>query len=394
MGKNYLIRFRWLLDTIMQRGYISVIDNRHRLFKRRMKRYESLPMEERLAKFRNEVRKAESAIFDIIDGKYGGSIYRMSDNKDDMEIVRHYIGCRYFALCKMFEIHCTDREVEHVKKQNEHLFQLTNDMFSRTGQMFRHLLDMPLDEKDDDIDVEGILRFWGDSEQDVLRLEDDEFYGSDFVRMIPIVAFAEEEDGGLPIMNCFPRWRTGDSLNSSMTDEELGLENSLDDGTSWVEAWLNHPKLQHILFCYATHAIVTHSDFSIPDLIRMNTFEVKVRTDIQQISERDGSRLHWWTKCDEHQLADKFLHEAEHRPEGMTKGEFIWQRVVEYFRFEEMDEQDRRLNESRMRLKEDGKFQVNNMGCFPANRMESLPDCRNDDSQIENFLRKAFKLCH
>ncbi len=33
-------------------------------------------------------------------------------------------------------------------------------MFERTGRMYRYILDMPLDEKDDDIEVEGTLRYW------------------------------------------------------------------------------------------------------------------------------------------------------------------------------------------------------------------------------------------
>lgn len=117
--------------------------------------------------------------------------------------------------------------------------------------------------------------------------------------------------------------------------------------------------------CYATHAVVTHYLYSIPDFLRMNTFEVKVEVKLQQICEQDGSRLWWWDNCNERQFADKFLHEAEHRPEGMSKGEFIWKRVVEYFEFEERDESD---------------------------SISSLPDCRKDDSLIEEFLKKAYSI--
>lgn len=364
-------------------------------FHERMDWYESLPIKERLDQYRKELKDAEAKILDIVDGKYEGHLLKICDCIDDMDRLEWYLGNRYYALSKMFAIHCSDAEVKRIEEQNAHLLDLTNDLFSRTGKMFRYILDMPLEEKDDDIDVEGTLKYWGEEEQDILRLEDDVFYGSNFARMIPIVAFIEREHhGDVPLIQCFPHWDKKDRKNSSMTDKELGVENELDDGTTWAESWLVHPKLNHIVMCYVTHAIITHNDYSIVDYMRMNTFEVKVTVELQQICEQDGSRLWWWENCGERQFIDKFLHEAEHRPVEMSKGEFIYNRVVEYFDFDGRDECDREAVRRNLEFEQKypGSTIKHDNSIYKADRMASLPDCRKDDSLIDEFLKKAYSI--
>ena len=362
----------------------------------RMDSYESLPEEERLEKYREEIRTAEAKIIEIIDVKNDGSLLKAGDSIDDMDTIEHYLGNRYYALSKMFAIHCSDAEVKRIEEQNAHLLELSNDMYSRTGKMFRYMVAMPLEEKDDDIEVEGTLRYWGDDEQDVLRLEDDEFYASDFMRMIPVIEFIEREHhGDLAIMECFPSWRKGDGLDyASMTDEQLDVVNTLDDGQTWAESWLRHPKLDHIVMCYATHAVDTHYDYSIVDFMRMNTFEVKVNVKLQQICEQDGTRLWWWERCSEQQFREKFLHEAEHRPVGMSKGEFLWKRITEYFSFEERDEDEREVLRHNQELNErrPGSRIELDPANFRADRMASLPDCRQDDSLVDEFLKVAYRI--
>ena len=282
------------------------------------------------------------------------------DNKK--EAVDTLLSERYLILSKMFELHCSDAEVKRFESLNERLFTLSGDMFSRTGKMYRQILSSPLEEKDDDLTVEGSLCYWGDSAQDVLHLEDDEYYRSDFTKMIIVNAMLQQDKlGDMEVMTCNPYWDASKGLKPTMSDEELGLVNTLDDGTTWAEGWIRHPKLEHICVCYAAHALITHSGYSIPDFLRLNTFEAKVKVTVQQISEQDGKRCWWWKKCQEQQFTDKFLHEAEHRPSGQSLGEFIWNRGVEYFDLNETDDA--------------GK----------------LPDCRKDDSQTIAFMHALWQ---
>lgn len=307
--------------------------------------------------YHSELAERERKILSITGDPLDCRNFSWLKDENKKEEVQSLLSERYRILSEMFELHCSDAEAKRFESQNERLYSLTRDMFSRTGKMYRQMLSSPLEEKDDDLTVEGCLRYWGDTAQDVLHLEDDEYYRSDFIKMIVVNAMLwQEKLGDMEVMTCSPYWNASMELKPTMSDEELGLENTLDDGTTWAEGQIRHPKLEHICVCYATHALITHSGYSIPDFLRLNTFEVKVTVMIQQISEHDGSRLWWWKNCREQQFADKFLHEAEHRPSGQSLGDFIWNRGIEYFDKTESTD------------------------------IEKLPDCRHDDTMIPSFL--------
>ena len=70
----------------------------------------------------------------------------------------------------------------------------------------------------------------------------------------------------------------------------------MDDEDSWAEGALRHPKLAHIKICYALHALCTHMNWSIPDILRINDFSIEVKLTVQQFSDQEKNRLWWWDK--------------------------------------------------------------------------------------------------
>ncbi len=246
----------------------------------RMRSYDALPEEECAEKLRSEVRDFESRILAITGDPLETLWWDSVKPKNVAEYVDGLLGLRYYALTRLFKIHCTNAEVRRIEQVNAKLLEMTREMFLRTGQVYRHFLNMPRDMSGEDIEVEGTLNYWEDFE--VLHLEDDDYYGSDFRHIIPIIAYMDGLlHGGLPIISCIPGYDPDHKFNSSMSDRELGLENKLDDGVSWAEAGLHDERLSHIVFCYASHAIITHKDFSIPDYMRMDEYEVKVNIQYQ-----------------------------------------------------------------------------------------------------------------
>ena len=375
--------------------YWEQLHKEWKVYHERMESYESLPEEERLDKYREEIRDAEAKIKGLIGDTKVEFLWKKVKTEDELDALEHYVDLRYYALNKMFAIHCTDQEVRRLEQLNDKLLTLSNQMYARTASFYRHILDMPKEEKDDDIEIEGSLRYWDDGYSTILELEDDAFYGSDFKMMLPVVAYVEREHrGDLAAMDCYARESMDGVHNSSMTDAELDLVNTLDDGKTWADGALWHPKLGHIVFCYAIHALATHNNYCIPDLLRMNDFEVKIEMKLQQFSEQDGSRLWWWTKCSERQFIDKFLHEAEHRPVEKTLGEFIWRRGIEYFDLEDWDECEREGRERAekydgTRLKKKTPEELDEL--YPCNHVSSLPDCRHDDTKVEDFLKALYR---
>ncbi len=244
----------------------------------RLRSYDGLPEEECVEKLRCEIRGFESSILAITGDPIETCWWDTVKPDNVADYVEELLGFRYYALTRLFEIHCTEAEVRRIERVNDKLLEMTREMFERTGQVYRYFLDMPRDRSEEELEVEGTLRYWEDAEP--LRLEDDDFYGSDFRRIIPIIAYlGDHHHGELPIITCSPSYDPDRKFNSSMSDRELGIENTLDDGVSWAEAGLHDERLSHIVFCYASHAVVTHKNFCIPDYMRMDTYEIKV--DIQ-----------------------------------------------------------------------------------------------------------------
>ena len=274
--RHKLLNAQVMLACINEFRHLS--QEEHNAAVERMRSYDALPEKERVEKLRSEVRDFESRILAITGDTLETCWWNTVKPDNVADYVEELLGFRYYALTRLFKIHCTGAEVRRIEQVNARLLEMTNEMFERTGQVYRHFLDMPRDLSGEELEVEGTLKYWEDAEP--LQLEDDDFYGSDFRRIIPIIAYlGDHHHGELPIISCSPGYDPDHKFNSSMSDKGLGLENELDDGVSWAEAGLHDERLSHIVFCYASHAVVTHKDFSIPDYMRMDEYEVKV--DIQ-----------------------------------------------------------------------------------------------------------------
>ena len=187
-------------------------------------------------------------------------------DKKAVESVRDMMGYRKFILDTLFAKHYTDAEIARLEKVNSLLLDLTNRTYKRTAGLFRALIAMQKDE-----------------------LDDDDYYSSDFTRMVAILC--ETEKYLLDFAQVRPVWSSEAEYTPTMSDKGLGCEPPLDDGTSWAEGPLHNPKLKHITICYALHDLCTHMNFSIPDILRMNDFKVEVKLTVQQFSDQDRKRL-------------------------------------------------------------------------------------------------------
>ena len=283
--------------------------------------------EEKTAQLQQFVKDIEKDILNI-----SGDVLDLRARHDIMpseyDLLEALLLKRSCALNNLFETHCTDEEVRRFTAINNQLYDMTKRMYERTKMLNELIKTMPLHEKDDDVDVEAKLKFWEDGASSVLELEDDGYYGSDFSRMIVLLAIVDRDYkcyDEIEQVNLCPRIVDG----KVVSDDEI--KNDLEDGTTWAQAWLRHPKLDHLIVCHAVHDICTHKNYSIPDLLRMNTFEVSVDIKIQQIEDQDGARCFWTNDYTPEKVKAKLLAEAEHRPAGMPLGDFIYRRCRVYY---------------------------------------------------------------
>ena len=203
------------------------------------------------------------------------------------EKLKELLSDRCYLLNQMFI--ATPDAVARMEQINTLLYDLTQKMYAQSAKLYRRVLENAVDpEFDDDIEIEGTLRYCYNGAESVLQLPDDNYYGSNFNRMIDLMYQTEVLVDIKSVNKSFDKNDT-----QEMSDAELGFEDWSDDGTSWAEGWLRSKELDHICICHAVHDLCTHKHYSIPDLLRLNDFWCEVMIKHQHIVEQDGSRLNW-----------------------------------------------------------------------------------------------------
>ena len=201
------------------------------------------------------------------DLDYSPSLRYLSENEHD--VIDLLMGIRYVVLNEMM-LHPTPAEVERFRYQNDKLFKLTQEYYAQCRNMWRTLFHTPY--KVDDrycYEVEGVLRFEYGDDDAVVKLENDDYYGSDFQYMIHL------QDELIYKMDSLLNGVFG-SFVGATEDGYKQINNMLDDGDSWDECSLHKPEFADICVCYAMHALHTHQDYCLPDILRMDDFVVKV----------------------------------------------------------------------------------------------------------------------
>lgn len=169
----------------------------------------------------------------------------------------------------------TPVNIERIKKIDNRLRILTLKMYERVKAMEAKssiILDDP--DFDDDYEIEGSISFSWNDENSVLRLDDDENYGSDFNSMIHIIDSFYYAQG---------------RFSHNILDVHKKNKN-MDDNINWNEVPLRHRELN---ICYATHVICCHKLYSIPDLLRLNDFWAEVKFIEQNIRDAEGKKFEY-----------------------------------------------------------------------------------------------------
>lgn len=285
-----------------------------------------------IARRRKQLRRVEASILRLTGRDMDRLSVRLISEKK-RERIWELIMERKSQLNRMFA--ATAEEVERMERVNSLLLDLTQQMYRRSAELYRRVLDTTLDKTfDDDVMVEGSLKYDCNGPDSVLHLTNDHYYGSDFTRMLQIISwlYSCDVEGFQPEeIECTSTGSIDPDDTPSMSDVQLGFANDLDDGTTWAEGWLDHPAFKHICICHAVHDICTHKSYSIPDLLRMNDFWCEVKISHQHIVEQDGSRWEWWNSCSFEEFRNKLLSEAAHRPEEYRLGQYIVNRTSELF---------------------------------------------------------------
>jgi hypothetical protein len=229
------------------------------------------------------LKNVESKIKEIVGIDIYSFTRKHTKYDEKYEKIKELLNARQSLLDNIF--FATPEEIKRLEQVNSLLDDLTKKMFHRTASLYRALLSSYRDEEfDDDYEIEGTLKCNVDYDSEdgsygtVLKLENDEFYGSDFGYMIALINEMQDREN---IVECHIGYKETHTL--SMSNEELDCYDYWDDGISWNEGQQNRNELENICICYAMHIICVHNEYSLLDLLRLNDFWVEVQITCQHI---------------------------------------------------------------------------------------------------------------
>lgn len=232
---------------------------------------------------RSKVHEIESMMRNIID-----SNGRWDDDAKLRAKIKELLTDRASYLDRMFL--ATPSEVSRLEALNDMLMKKVADMRYRAAMLWETMLTMrQMPEFDDEYEVRAELKVYGDrsDEGSILKLPEDEYYGSDFaLANEAIVSTMPQYWTHAQCGQCISPWQT----STVREDFDQAFSPSVEDVQSWAEGVLRHPALDHICICYPIHDLVTHLSFSIPDLLRINHFTTKVWLEISNDTTQSGIR--------------------------------------------------------------------------------------------------------
>ena len=201
---------------------------------------------------RAKLQFVEEKILRIMDISGWVSHKELEEQVKDLLLDRHVI------LNKLFRMHVTEQEVARFREVNDRLIELTRKMFAEHGKILDSLSSNPIVaiSNGEDIEVESKLDV--DYGAEVLHLDDDDDYGSNFAQMMDAIAWTEN----LEIRSC----------NTYLGNKPE--PDCLDDGVTWAEGCLAIPQFEDIIVCYAIHDLCIHKNYSVPDLLRTQSYSI------------------------------------------------------------------------------------------------------------------------
>ena len=243
-------------------------------------------MQKNYEHLRGQVQKIEEKIITITNSNSSNSgIWYHSRHK--CEQIKRLVWRRKDLLDKMFV--GTPEEVERMEQINTLLLELTNRQHARTEDLYRKTMSATYDsEFDNDIDVEGTIKFDVNGSDSIMPMSNDDYYGSDFLTALEAIGYLYDEG----FLQCEEIEYSYCLLPPSkyrpdMTREELRAVDNLNDGNTWYRSYQPAAdKFNHLCICHAIHDLSMHKPYSIPDILRMNDFTVEIAVKHQHFASQ------------------------------------------------------------------------------------------------------------
>ena len=160
------------------------------------------------------------------------------------------------------------REVECIEQVNELLRKVTQKMCDcviTTRNKVKSKLSTG--EPGESIEVEGNIRFVANEEDAVRALPEDEYYGSNFAKVLLVIHSLHEQGYVRPD---YIDSVSSKDLNDDTLSQRLAEMSAYEDWQPAAEAF------KGLDICFALHSLSAYHPYSIPDILRMRKFGLMI----------------------------------------------------------------------------------------------------------------------
>ena len=210
---------------------------------------------ETMEHLREQVEEIEREVLMLTDD---GTACYVSDDKG--AYLAKLIEERKNVLDALFQ--ATPDEVMRMDKLNDQLKAITRQMHERVAIVNE---DASKIFGDGDFEVEGHLNYNPNATNAILPMANDDYYGSNFAKIHQVIDMLFNQ--GYLAVKCADFVRPADLVNDFSDGKwETGYE----DWQPQAE------KFKYINICFAIHSLNAYHPYSIPDILRMNNFNITV----------------------------------------------------------------------------------------------------------------------
>lgn len=156
----------------------------------------------------------------------------------------------------------TPEEFARVNEVNERLRELSHELRNQVAEAHEKAKRAFLGKE---FTVEATLKFVSKSDGAMIERPNDDYYGSDFTKIMRVVDMLNEQGFIHPDYVDFD--------DSASLDKELG---TLDDITTYEDWQPGAEAFKDLNICHALHSFNAYQPYSLADILRMNKFCVTV----------------------------------------------------------------------------------------------------------------------
>ena len=216
---------------------------------------------------KEKLQEVEQQIISLV-GENIDKIFLIDFKAKEYDDLEELFSRRCFILNHLYKN--TQNNSTHLRQVNDHLDFLTRKLFERVKAM-KAKADLICDDPDfdDDFEIEGTLGYVYNGTDSVLKLEDDEYYGSRFELMIAsLFCYYESKKLNKPTFK----------IKLPVMDDDEILKTRFPHDSDGIS------------FCYMSYRLCDEFEYSLPDLVRLNDFWCEIKFREQSITAQDGFR--------------------------------------------------------------------------------------------------------